>query len=94
MSEAAFLLDAIKAVGFPAVIFAIWYLYHKSQVRQQKETFESNQKETRNLVDKLFALTESCLETIQYNANMMARLVEKVDGNQFCPVIKNQEGKK
>lgn len=82
MAEAGFLIDIVRVVGFPAVIFVIWYLYHKSQVKHMMD-----------LLGRLFALTDNCIETIQYNAQVMSRLTEKIDGNQFCPLIRKGEGK-
>jgi hypothetical protein len=93
MPEAAFFVDLIKAIGFPAVIFVIWHLYHKSQVRAWKEVNDIHTEETREMFNKLFTLTDNCLETIQYNATVMARLIEKIEGNQFCPLIKEGRGK-
>ena len=93
MTEAGFYMDLIKVVGFPAIIFIIWYIYHKSQVKAWQEVNETHANETKEMFNKLFTLTDSCIETIQYNATVMARLVEKIDGNQFCPLIKKGEGK-
>ncbi len=43
MSDMAFYIDLIKYVGFPALIFIIWYIYHKSESQKWQEFFKQQE---------------------------------------------------
>jgi len=77
MSETALLIELVKNIGFPAVIFAIWYIYHKAQVK----TFE-------DIVNNNFKVLKDLLETNQYHAALLSRIESKIDTNLWCPILK------
>ncbi len=77
MSETMIFIELIKNIGFPAVIFAIWYIYHKSQVKTFEEIIKSN-----------FEVLKDLLETNQYHAALLARIENKIDSNLWCPILK------
>ena len=52
----------IENVGFPALIFAIWYLYHQSQVKAFEKIIENN-----------FEILKDLLESNQYHAAILSR---------------------
>jgi hypothetical protein len=88
LSDFGFLLELIKAVGFPAVIFIIWYIYHKSQVEFYKQILnEQAERENRN-----FEVLRELTETIQATTAILSRMEYKIDSNTYCPITK--EGKK
>lgn len=41
MLEGPFLLELVENIGFPSVIFIIWYLYHKAQVRNYEDLYKA-----------------------------------------------------
>lgn len=82
MQETALILDLTKNIGFPAVIFAIWYIYHKSQVK----TFE-------NIIQNNFQVLKDLLETNQYHAALLSRIESKIDTNLWCPILKREVSK-
>ena len=84
MSEVTFLLDIIKSVGFPGLIFLIWYLYHKSQVK----TFEKLIEEQSKREERNFSLLKDMLENNIYHSSLLVKITEKLDSNQWCPVVK------
>ncbi|MCD7878738.1 MAG: hypothetical protein LUG16_02255 [Candidatus Gastranaerophilales bacterium] len=47
----------IENAGFPALIFAIWYIYHQSQVKTLETIINDN-----------FEILKELLETNQYHA--------------------------
>ena len=77
MSESAFFIELIKNIGFPAVIFAIWYIYHKSQAKTFEEIIKCN-----------FEVLKDLLETNQYHAALLSRIESKIDTNLWCPILK------
>lgn len=77
MSETALLIELVKNIGFPAVVFAIWYIYHKSQVK----TFET-------IIQNNFQVLKDLLETNQYHAALLSRIENKIDTNLWCPILK------
>jgi len=40
MGELSWLIELAKYVGFPALIFAVWYIYHNAQIKQSKEQID------------------------------------------------------
>ena len=77
MTETTLIIELIKNIGFPAVVFAIWYIYHKSQVK----TFE-------NIIQNNFQVLKDLLETNKNQANLLSRIENKIDTNLWCPLIK------
>lgn len=77
MSETALIIELVKNIGFPAVVFAIWYIYHKSQVKTFEEIIKNN-----------FAVLKDLLETNQQHTAILSRLENKIDANLWCPFIR------
>lgn len=71
-----------QSIGFPAVIFVIWYIYHQAQVK----TFE-------NLMNQNFIILKDLLETNQYHAAILSRIENKIDTNFWCPILKKEVNK-
>lgn len=92
MTEAAFLIEVIKVIGFPAVIFAIWFIDHKSQEKQQKDTVEAFNKiidEQAKREERNFNLLREMLETNNFHGSILSEIKEKINTNQWCPYLKN-----
>nr|BDD46505.1 hypothetical protein 9 [bacterium] len=79
MSETAVFIELVKNIGFPAVVFAIWYIYHKSQVKTFEEIIRNN-----------FAVLKDLLETNQQHTSLLSRIENKIDVNLWCPFIKKE----
>lgn len=77
--DVAIMLKLIESIGFPAVIFVIWYIYHNAQVK----TFET-------IIDNNFQILKDLVETNQYNATVLSRIESKIDGNLWCPILKKE----
>lgn len=86
MNEVTFLLDVVKSVGFPGLIFLIWYLYHQSQVK----TFEKIIEEQSKREERNFSLLKDMLENNQYHTSLLVKITEKLEANQWCPVVKKE----
>jgi len=84
MTEIAFLIEVLKAIGFPALIFVVWYLYHKSQV----EIFRQLLKEQADREERNFSVLKELAETIQATTAILSRMEYKMDSNQWCPISK------
>jgi len=82
MTESALILELVKNIGFPAVIFAIWYIYHKSQVK----TFE-------DIVNNNFQVLKDLLETNQYHTALLSKIDTKIEMNLWCPILRNEISK-
>lgn len=72
-------LPLVQNIGFPAVIFMIWYIYHKAQAK----LFE-------NIMNQNFSILKDLLETNQYHAALLSRIESKIDNNLWCPVLKRE----
>ena len=79
MSETALLIELVKNIGFPAVVFAIWYIYHKSQVKTFEEMMKRN-----------FEVLKDLLETNQYHTAILSRIESKIDMNVWCPILRSE----
>lgn len=66
-------------VGFPALIFLIWYIYHQSQVKAFEQIIKNN-----------FEILKDLLETNQYHAAILSRIESKIDNNLWCPILKKE----
>ena len=69
----------VENVGFPALIFAIWYIYHQSQVKAFEKIIQNN-----------FEILKDLLETNQYHAALLSRIESKIDNNLWCPILKRE----
>ncbi len=70
MQELTIFLEIIKSVGFPGLIFFIWYLYHQSQVK----TFEKLIEEQSKREERNFSLLQEMLETNQYHSTLLTKI--------------------
>lgn len=69
----------LENIGFPALIFFIWYIYHQSQVRAFEKIIQNN-----------FEILKDLLETNQYHAALLSRIESKMDNNLWCPILKRE----
>lgn len=95
MASATLFMELVKAIGFPAVIFVIWYLYHQSQVKQWDSVSKSNmvffdrilqERSTQDQRD--YELLKEVIEVLRYQGALVSRMETKIDNNQFCPLVK------
>jgi hypothetical protein len=77
--ETSIMLKLFESIGFPAVIFVIWYIYHNAQVK----TFEK-------IIANNFEILKDLVETNQYSATVLSRIESKIDSNAWCPVLKRE----
>jgi hypothetical protein len=86
VTESAIFLKLIESIGFPALIFGIWYLYHRSQVKAWEEQIKAmNVRE-----ERVFSLLTGQLEALQCIVAQNARMESKIDSNQWCPLVKEK----
>jgi len=72
-------LPLIQNIGFPAVIFLVWYIYHKAQSKLFEDMMNQN-----------FSILKDLLETNQYHAALLSRVESKIDNNLWCPILKKE----
>lgn len=72
-------LPLVQNIGFPAVIFLIWYIYHKAQSKLFEDMMNQN-----------FSILKDLLETNQYHAAILSRVESKIDNNLWCPILKKE----
>ncbi len=97
VTEPTLFLKLIESIGFPALIFAVWYLYHRSQVKawetrevSQAETFKAQMKTMSEHEARMFTLLNGQLEALQCLVGQVARVESKIDTNQHCPIIRKE----
>jgi hypothetical protein len=79
MTESAFFIEILKNTGFPALIFIIWYIYHRSQVKMFEAIISNN-----------FSLLKDMIETTSYNTSLLTQITELIKSNQFCPYMRKE----
>ena len=89
------IVELTKFVGFPALVFAIWYFYHQAQVeafsenmKLQVKVFETISAGQSKREDQNYELLKEMLEIARYQAAILSRMDNKIDTNQFCPLVK------
>lgn len=85
MTETAFFIDLVKYVGFPALIFIIWYLTHKSSMGIFSQILEAFKEDTERTYESL----KDMLQTNQCTLTALVRIEQKIDHNTFCPLVRN-----
>lgn len=89
MTDLTFFVEIVKNIGFPAVIFIIWFLYHKSQVEiLTKMLAEQSQREERN-----YQTLKELTEALQANTATICRMEYKIDTGYTCPILKKEISK-
>lgn len=74
MAEIAGFLDSMKPYGNSALIFAIWYFYHKSITDQYKTIFSEN-----------FKLLHGMLENALLQNGLLQEIRDIAENNKWCP---------
>jgi len=103
MNEAALFIELVKNIGFPAVIFAIWYIYQgMSSALQHRRlrvavsgfnsrfAHKSQVKTFEEIIRNNFAVLKDLLETNRQHTGILSRLENKIDANLWCPFIREK----
>ena len=75
-------MPIVEKIGFPGVIFIVWFVYHKAQVKMFEAIIKNN-----------FAILKDLLESNQYHAALLSRIESKIDSNMWCPLLNREVGK-
>jgi hypothetical protein len=84
MNDFTFFIEIIKSIGFPALIFIVWFIYHKSQV----EFFKQILKEQAEREERNFQSIKDLTEALQVNIASLCRIEYKIDTGMQCPFKK------
>lgn len=82
MFEASFIIDMIKYLGFPAVLFFMWLMDHKAK-----------EKHVDTLIGLLREQVDSAKELVEnmnYQGAVLTRLEGEITTNQFCPIVRGE----
>ena len=75
------MLDIIKALGLPAIIFTVWWFDHR-KLTAMIAVIQKDADFIREVKDAILLVLTS-----------QSRIEQKVDTNQFCPAVRQAEGK-
>jgi hypothetical protein len=86
MAETNLIMDLVKEVGFSAIVFAIWMVYHRNQAKQWVEVFRQSDENWKKMLeqmdkksDQTFQLLRENMQTIQAHTMILARIENKVE---------------
>jgi len=103
----SFLMEVVKAIGFPGVMFAVFVIYHKGTQRAldrsadnmadainelKKNNIYTLREMTRtndNFVKQMREITDTQAQVY----SKMVTIENKIDNNQFCPVMRPDKKK-
>lgn len=78
--------ELVKQIGFPGLIFAVWYIYHRNQSKQWADMIQQQAANWQQLIvhiekknDQTFELLKDSMTTIQAHTMILARIENKVD---------------
>jgi len=105
MTEAHVAIELVKAFGFPALLFIVWYVYHRAEnekwkiyLEQVKDDHAKRFEEFNRIIEQqeatrnqIFKLLQDAIEATNYHSNIIARIEQKVDTNQFCPLVRKEK---
>ena len=103
-TDLSFAIELIKTIGFPALIFIIWVLYHRSETAKWENIFQQNRLDTEEKFHLLkqifdqnerarereFQLLKETTEMMHLHTGVLSRVEQKIDTNQFCPVTRRK----
>lgn len=88
-------IELVKAIGFPGVIFLIWYLYHRSENQKWEKNFKAQQemignmlKENSKRAEDQFHLWKEMSESLMMQVTQISRMDTKISTNQYCPILR------
>jgi len=104
-TQAALVL--VKEIGFPSLLFFVWYIYHKAesakwttylhQVREENgkqfELFQNIIDQGERAREQQFVLLKETIETVNFHSNMLGRIEQKIDTSQYCPLVRKEQNK-
>ena len=93
----------VKLLGFPAVIFAMWFLEHKAKTKQFNDLIENQSNREKTIFTQLsdivsqyakqatqnFDLLKGMVETNIYQTSILQEIKDKINNNELCPFVKN-----
>lgn len=53
MADFSFYVEVVKVVGYPALLFIVWYVYHKSTSRQYQENQKASAEQWQQLIKQM-----------------------------------------
>ncbi len=83
MQEFSWLFKMVEQIGFPALIFAIWYFYHKSSVAQFNEIISQQNEASK----AHFELLKDMIQTNILQTSLLQDIQAKITNNQWCPFV-------
>lgn len=97
VTETASYIELLNAIGFPALIFIIWYIYHRAENLKWNEHFKAQSQVVREMIEQSreqnkqqFTLWQEQANALHAHGAQLARLETKIDHNEFCPIIKEK----
>ena len=86
--------EMVKAIGPTGLILLMWFIsdrdtkkilaQYKADMTDQREMYKNNVE----LVRAVTAIAENQQDVIIMNTRFMERLVDRIDTNQFCPMVR------
>jgi len=97
-------MELVKVIGFPALIFFIWFLYHRSESQKWEkliETYSANQEQQlkfmQNILtqsntesERIYQLLRDSIEVGNHHSSILSRMEQKIDRNQSCPIVREK----
>lgn len=97
VTETQSYVELLNTIGFPALIFIIWYVYHRSENIKWDEHFKTQNSIVKEMMEQSkeqtrqqFELWQNQADALHAHTAILARLETKIDHSEFCPIIKEK----
>lgn len=88
------LVQIAKSIGLPGLLLVLWYISNRdlqrllqkyyADVNEVRQMYENNVK----LCETAIRIAEQQQDVIIMNTRTMQKLVDRIDSNQFCPLVR------
>lgn len=92
--------EFFKTGGISALIFIVWMVYHRAQRQADKDTYTSNMELLKQIIEdqnkrekQNFDLLKEMIEQSNYQSAAMARIEQKMDSQNWCPIVRERSTK-
>ena len=88
----AAVVEIVKVLGLPGIIFVIWWFDHKKIQCYEKtmNKYHGLCKDYKDLSEKYCKQSQDAMDTIVLNAQTLTRVEQKIENNRFCPLVRAQ----
>ncbi|HOW51764.1 MAG TPA: hypothetical protein PLV42_06945 [bacterium] len=97
--------DILRQFGVAALLFiVVWWMFkqqtqtftrmmddQKEQSCAERKLYEKMIEQLQKQEERSYNILNGLLETTQYHAGILARVEQKIDSNEYCPLVRGKK---